>query len=547
METVEQATKPAIGGLELGILWSMPFNAQIRDVVYQYVDYVKGYEDRIIDSWPLQRLRYIYQLQAAHFVYPSATHTRFNHSIGVMHLSYKYINQLLRTVSKKKYGEHKWYKEIMKHSREAAVASRIVGLLHDIGHGPFSHAFDKYVYKNPLFLGYRVGNHELLGYLIYRDFLRDLIKESLEGYKGISVDTEYVLEIVDEALKPPLGMVKHTDLVKKGLVKPDEFFAPRPDKAPHLIVRLIVRDYIYTSDIIDYLRRDSYYTGLPLGNINDEWLIRNTFLTDYHGLVAPGISRKAIDDLVRLLNARKMMYKNVYLHHVNTAFIETIGVLLECLHDYIAPIIEEMLSSPENLVKYYSLTDTSIYGLLHMIMIRGDIGALCPDKKELAREGLKNLFIHRKPVWKKLDTFTYNLRKARHIFSKRFGDTIQDAIKKSIKEEVSQVLKSKNFGPDDVHIVIQSIDIYPSASREYIRELILLKMSEDVPISSDFVDPEEFALRHGLVPEALFTVYLNRSKYRMLSEDELKKARDIIVEILEDAIGGKIEEAPETS
>lgn len=544
----DKAITKYISGTEIGLLWSMPFNAQIRDVIYQYIDYVKGFEDKIMDSWPVQRLRYIYQLQTAHFVYPSATHTRFNHSVGVMHLSYKYMNQLLRSISKYDGRESRKLKELYSKSREAVIAARIVGLLHDIGHGPFSHAFDAYVYKNRSFLGYKLGNHELLGYIIYRDYLRDVIKKSFASYNNIlGIDADYVLEIIDESMKPPLGMKDHTDLISRNMLRLDEFYAPRPDKAVHGIVRLVVRDYIYTSDIIDYLRRDSYFTGLPLGNINDEWLIRNTYLIEHQGLLVPAISTKAVDDLVRLLNARKMMYKNVYLHHVNIAFVETIGFLLNCLRDYIANIIDEMMSSPDKLKLYLSLTDYGIYGLLQMIMARGDIGNLCKDYKELARQSLENLFIYRKPAWKRLDTFMYDLRSARHIFSSRFGETMQRAIKESIKKEVSLELKSKGFSEEDVRVVITSIDVYPSASKEIVKYILLVKLRDEKPIDLREENPEAFAERHGLIPEALFIVYLNRSKYRELSEDELNRARHVVIDILEDAIGGKIKEAPETS
>ncbi len=543
----DDETTRYIAGREYGVLWSLPFNALVRDVIYQYIDYIKGFEDRIIDSWPIQRLRYIYQLQAAHFVYPSATHTRFNHSLGVMHFSYKYINQFLRTATRYK-DDSENIRELYSHARELAVASRIVGLIHDIGHGPFSHAFDTYVYMNREFLGYRIGNHELLGYIIYRDYLRDVIKESLMEYNNVlGVDVEYVVEVIDESLKPPLKMKDYTDLLSKNILRPDEFYIPLPDRAVQGVVRLIVRDYIYTSDIIDYLKRDSYYTGLPIGNINEEWLLRNTYLLDYHGLLLPSISSKAIDDLIRLLNARKMMYKTVYLHHVNLAFVETIGFLLQCLRDYIAGIIDEMLSSPEKLKLYISLTDNSIYGLLQMILARGDIGALCSDYRELARQSLENLFIHRKPAWKRLDTYTYDLRSSKHIFSHRFGETMKKAIVKTIREEVSNLLKDKGFGEEDVRVVITSIDIYPSASREYVKNLLIVKLQDEKPISTQEVNPDAFAERHGLVPEALFIVYLNRNKYRMLSENELNKARECVADILEDAIGGKISRIPETS
>ncbi len=57
------------------LLSPLPFNGRIRDAVHGDIEYVRGAEDALLDSWPVQRLRYIYQLQLAHLVYPSATHT----------------------------------------------------------------------------------------------------------------------------------------------------------------------------------------------------------------------------------------------------------------------------------------------------------------------------------------------------------------------------------------------------------------------------------------------------------------------------------------
>ncbi len=551
MATITPAEDRTAGQRELGILWFLPFNAQVRDIIYGYIDYVKGFEDRIIDSWPLQRLRYIYQLQTAHFVYPNATHTRFSHSLGVMHLSFLYVNQLLKTISREKYSGRKWFSELMSRNRPrtVALAARIVGLLHDIGHGPFSHAFDQYVYKKKDYLGFRVGNHEIMGYIIYRDFLREKIKGWVREYSDLGVDAEKLLEIIDDSLKPPGSAVKYTDLTSRNVLRLEEFYHPlnEPEKAPSLLVRMIVRDYVYTSDIIDYLLRDSYYTGLPLGNINNEWLLRNTYIIDYNGNLSIGISYKANDDLIRLLNARKMMYKNVYLHHVNLAFTETIGLIINALRDYIAPIIEKMLSNSEDLEKYYLLTDTGLYGLMHRVMINREYGNIPEDKREIVKQSLENLFMYRKPIWKRLDTFTADLRKIRYVFSTRFGEVIQDALVKAVKEEVSAELKSKGFTPDDVHVVILKIDIYPSATRESVKTLVQVKTRDEVPVHINAISPNEFALRYGLVPEALFIVYLNRVKYRGLREEDINKARRVVADILKDLMGKRIEELPETS
>jgi len=534
------------GAREVSLLWIMPFDAQIRDVIYNYIRYVKGLEDRVIDTWPIQRLRYILQLQAAHFVYPSATHTRFNHSLGVMHIAYRFMDQLLRSVELIEHHEGETGRYMIRHARELILAARLTGLLHDIGHGPFSHAFDKYVLGNKDFLGYRFGNHEVMGYLLYRDYLRSVIHRVIrDSGKGIDADT--VIELLDTAMKPPYSMAKYTDLPAKGILSSEDFFRPSPDLAAHMVVRLAVRDFFYPADILDYLKRDSYYTGLPLGEINIDWLILNTYLIPYENLLIPGIESKGVDDLVRLLNARKFMYKNVYLHHVNLAFSETIGVLLGCLKHYIAGIIDRVVEG--DLEAYMSLTDYSIYGLLQNIMASGDIGAICGDQyRELGRQALKNLLYIRKPAWKLLAKYTINKNDAKHIFSKRFKDIIQSAISKQISTELSSLLKDKGFRQEDIKVTIISIDVFPSAAEDLFKYLLVVKAAAGRIYDLHEIPLDKFAREHGIIPEAVFLIYINREKYKSLTSNEIAAATSLAKEIIDEAIGRASEEKPpETS
>jgi len=523
----------------------IPFNGQIRDVLYGYIDFVKGFEDKVIDSWPLQRLRYIYQLQAAHFIYPNATHTRFAHSIGVMHSSFKYVSNLLRT-SYHLPEESESRREIIKHQKEIIFASRLLGLMHDLGHGPFSHAFDKYVYKTREFLGYSVGNHEVVGYLLYRQVLREKIFElALNSAKTLGLDPEVLISLLDEGMKPPRGMRDFTDLVSRSLLSDKDFYNPSINGLSSM-VRLVVRDYAYTSDIMDYLKRDSFFTGVPVGEINDDWIIRNTFLVEKNNMIIPGVTRKSLDEIARLFDARKIMYKNVYLHPVNVAFIEMIGYLLQCLRSRLAEIIEEMLQSPENLSKYFLLTDHSLYSMLAGLMHEDPSAYECVDK-DLARKALQSLFIERKPLWKMVGRFNYNLKHAKHLFSERFGEAYQKTLKDKIGEEVSAVLKSKNVNPSDILTIIDKVEIYPSSGSEVLDKIHVVEIRGGKVIDLEELTYEEFAQQHGLIPEVLFTIYVNREIYKDLSSSDIKKAQESAEEVIKEALYGGGREAPETS
>lgn len=524
----------------------IPFNGQIKDAIYGYIDYVKGFEDKVIDSWPLQRLRYIYQLQAAHFIYPSATHTRFAHSIGVMHSSFRYVSHLLKT-SYHLPLDSVFRSELVQYQREIIFASRLLGLMHDLGHGPFSHAFDKYVYKNREFVGYRIGNHEVISYLIYRDFLRDKILGYAREYeKTLGINPEKLISLLDDGMKPPRGMKEFTDLINRSLLKDFDFYDPISVGGVSSIVRLVVRDYAYTSDIMDYLKRDSFFTGVPVGEINDDWIIRNTYLLEKGDSIIPGVSRKSLDEIARLFDARIIMYKNVYLHPANVAFIETIGYLMSCVKTRIVEVIENMLSSPENLVKYSLLTDHSLYAMLNSLVFQDASYYECEDKV-FARKAAESIFIHRKPVWKMIGRFSYNLNHAKHLFGERFGDAIQRHLKDKISDEISNQLRSKGIDRGDLIVIIDKIDIYPSAGSEILNKIHVAEIRDNKVLDAEELSYDRFAEQYGLIPTALFTIYIAREKYNDLSGDDLKKAQSSAQEIINEALYGGGREAPETS
>ena len=104
---------------------------QIRDPVHGYI-YVNELECKIIDSPVFQRLRKIRQLASAHLTYPGALHTRFEHCIGSMHLAKRAANHLKS-------------QEII--NKDLSNELSIAALLHDIGHGPFSHLFEEVLHE----------------------------------------------------------------------------------------------------------------------------------------------------------------------------------------------------------------------------------------------------------------------------------------------------------------------------------------------------------------------------------------------------------------
>ncbi len=216
----------------------------IKDPVHGYVEVDKDILP-ILDAPAIQRLRYIRQLGFSYLVYPGANHTRFEHSVGTMHLA---------GVASRQFGL----------SDEDRRLVMIAALLHDVGHGPFSHA------SEPLMEARLGRTHD---------------------------DIAGIAEAQFGALLEPLG------------INPSEVCAIV--KGTHRLSGIIHGDL--DVDRMDYLLRDAYYTGAPYGTVDAHRLIRNLHLTP-EGIV---LDENGVSAAESLLIARTLMRPSVYYHHVS--------------------------------------------------------------------------------------------------------------------------------------------------------------------------------------------------------------------------------------
>jgi uncharacterized protein len=218
----------------------------IKDPVHGYIE-VDDTALRILDSPGLQRLRHIKQLGFSYLVYPGANHTRFEHSLGTMHLAAMMCRQLSLDTA---------------NTRLVAASA----LLHDIGHGPYSHAIEPFMKE---FLG--TEHHELSC---------QLIRE---------------------------GAVAET-LVDAG-IDPDD--ASAMVQGTHPLACIIQGDL--DVDRMDYLMRDAHYTGVPYGTVDADRLIQSSLLQGSSVI----LDESGINAAESLLIARTLMRPSVYYHHVS--------------------------------------------------------------------------------------------------------------------------------------------------------------------------------------------------------------------------------------
>ena len=225
----------------------MPLNRRkiINDPVYGFVTIDNPLILTIIAHPYYQRLRRIHQMALAHLVYPGAVHTRLHHSLGAYHLMCQAVNEL-----KAKGADI---------TPEEEVAVKAAILLHDIGHGPFSHALE-----NILIPGV---NHEELGLQIMRR-----MNDELNGALKLAI----------------------------------ELFTGRYHK--HFLHQLISGQL--DVDRMDYLTRDNFFTGVSEGVIGYDRILKMLAVHDGQLMV----EEKGIYSVEKFLVARRLMYWQVYLH-----------------------------------------------------------------------------------------------------------------------------------------------------------------------------------------------------------------------------------------
>ena len=232
----------------------LEFTGEITDPIHKYIP-ITDLEKKLIDTEFFQRLRKIRQLAGAHLVYPSAQHTRFEHSIGAMHLAGLAAESLL----------NKGYITC----KEDVESLRIAALLHDIGHGPFSHLFEEVLREKKS----NKINHEIIGKRIIKE---TIIIDILEKY---GYDGDYVCKLsFGESQK-----MFYDEIIAGSL----------------------------SVDIMDYLPRDSFFTGAEYGKVDYHRLISSLEVLSNGHL---GIDKSAINSLESMLISRYQMFKAVYFH-----------------------------------------------------------------------------------------------------------------------------------------------------------------------------------------------------------------------------------------
>ena len=230
---------------------TLRYVAEIRDPVHGYIRITEE-ERAIIDSPFLQRLRRIHQLAGAYMVYPGGVHTRFEHVVGTMHVA----GLIAESIADKAGLDEEQIQEL-----------RLAALLHDVGHGPFSHLFEEVLTEKT-----QLGHEDMSQRIVLESDIGEILEKYGTSPKRMSqlcVGKQKTHAFMNEAIAGGLS-----------------------------------------ADIMDYLLRDSYFTGVEYGKVDIHRVIHSLDVMGDH-LV---LDQAALYAFEALLIARYEMFKAVYFH-----------------------------------------------------------------------------------------------------------------------------------------------------------------------------------------------------------------------------------------
>ncbi len=292
---------------------------EIRDPIFGFITF-NEWEREIINSKEFQRLRRIKQLAFTDMIYPGANHTRFEHSLGVMHMATMMYDSITSKNSnfeilKRRYG---YDKEGIGRDRQLV---RLAALLHDIGHTPFSHGPECLL----------PNEHEEYSVKIIKDSLKDIIENHKinDNYK---IKAEEVAALIEGNIKVLKGRIFWRVLISSQL----------------------------DADRCDYLLRDSYHTGVKYGIYDYNRLI-NTIsigIDPEEDDVVLGIEEGGWRVAEALIIARYLIFTQVYLHKTRM------------IYDYhLTKILENMLPNgkfptPNEINDYLNLDDYKVWNFI---------------------------------------------------------------------------------------------------------------------------------------------------------------------------------------
>jgi uncharacterized protein len=285
-----------------------------------------------IDSPNFQRLRHIKQLGLGDYIFPGAVHTRFNHSLGCSFVA----------------GQIAYKIGLAEEERQLVM---IACLLHDIGHGPFSHTFEDVFYK-------KLIRHEAWTPFFLASYRT---KDFFNYYNQMNPRHH----LTDEKFKLIEDMIMH--------------------RAPLNRVLADIVSSQLDADRLDYLLRDSLFCGVSYGHYDFQWMLNSMVIVDTSEGERLGLTHKGIGVVEHYLMARRLMTRNIYFHQKKLAF-----------EFFLVKLLSSLAESLEVCDAFHAIKKTRLgYFLLRVNQFNQDI-TLTGDTEQAKQDFIENHYIYYK-------------------------------------------------------------------------------------------------------------------------------------------------------
>lgn len=304
---------------------------EIKDPVHGTI-VLSNAETKVIDSRAFQRLRLIKQLGFSEFSFPGATHSRYIHSLGVCHVSGLAFDAIFKNYKFSSEATRARFRQVM----------RLAAMLHDIGHGPLSHASEEVMPK--------LSTLKIDAYKT-REPKKPLDEKASHEDYTIKFLTDSHLTDILMAQFPDISPYHIASLIDRHLIVKDDFFIDNGLNFRTILSQIVSSEI--DADRMDYLERDAYFCGTNYGHVEMNWLLANFTYHVKDGEVFLALNKRALYTFDDFLISRHHMYLMIYFHHKSIIYEEMLYRYLtspDCTYEL-----------PSNIEDYERCTDYSLY------------------------------------------------------------------------------------------------------------------------------------------------------------------------------------------
>lgn len=487
----------------------MEKNKIIFDLIHGYIEICPNTE-KIVNTESFQRLKYINQLTSQH-LFPSANHTRFEHSLGVMKLSLDFFNKIknqLREILQKKDKIPNFSEKLHSKLESLKIHLQFAALLHDIGHAPLSHVgeklynkadIDKQIslkckkhkikYEGAIFKA--SSPHELMScYVILENFYDKLA--------SLKLDFEFIFRIITGAIYS------------------------EPENWDKNIIISIVNSKTIDADKLDYLMRDNLMTGKVGPEIDITRLLESLIITDDNQIA---LQQMCLSTLQKIIDCRDSLYMWVCNHHT----VVYTDYLYYNFFKHIIRLKEENIDNPEAIefeelfscdaIAKKNVTDNEAMFYLKRAKNLSKENKTSKYTKKIVDQLVDRKFL--KPSWKTLYDFTefikkFDDKKRREIIdffdgTKNKNEKLQE---KTISKIVHHLINETNSSLGDIFLIVRANKFYFNEDSEF----YIYKKTNNIHLSS-LLPPRDYkSLYNGIA----FYLYSSETKIDLVKETFFK-------------------------